>query len=242
VAILDGDPPQPMYEDENVTDNQANLLLCGISDHFLLNRVEIRRLLPDVRVINFETPMRQKDAKVHEFSTAVRYAKAEKRHIQMMRDNNYNPKEHKVDIILCALRKDAAKINIEELKKISGKEHQYCAKQSSGAALPASTSNLLILKVGAPVIFNNPCSLDTTDRQKGNRKVVNGARGIVVSCGTTGVVVALRNTKVSVRVDPVELYGSKKLQLPIQLPLATSLPTIGLSMIVWNQLAFVESL
>ena len=217
VAILDGDPPQPMHEDEK-TDNQANLLLCGISDHFLLNRVEIRRLLPDVRVINFETPMRQKDPKVHEFSTAVRYAKAERRHIQMMRDNNYDPTKHKVDIILCALRKDAARINIEELKKISGKEHQYCANQSSGAALPAIISNLLILKVGAPVIFNKKCSLDTTDKQKGKRQVVNGARGIVVSCGTTGVVVALRNTKVSVRVEPVELYGGKNIvQLPIQL-------------------------
>lgn len=118
VAILDGDPPQPMHEDDSVSDIAANVQLCTISQHFLLNRSEIRRLLPDVRVVQFETPMRLRDSKVHSLSNAVRHAKAEKCHIQQMCDNPYDPKKQKVDIILCALRKDAAKINSTELKNI----------------------------------------------------------------------------------------------------------------------------
>ncbi len=45
---------------------------------------------------------------------------AEKCHIQQMRkrDNPYDPKKQKVDIILSALRKNAAKINSNELKTI----------------------------------------------------------------------------------------------------------------------------
>jgi len=101
-----------MHEDDSVSDIAANVQLCTISQHFLLNRSEIRRLLPDVRVVQFETPMRQRDPKVHALSNAVRHAKAETMHIQQMRDNPYDPRTSEVDIILCALRKDAAKINL----------------------------------------------------------------------------------------------------------------------------------
>ena len=124
VAILDGDPPQPMHEDDSVSDIAANVQLCTISQHFLLNRSEIRRLLPDVRVVQFETPMRQRDPKVHALSNAVRHAKAETMHIQQMRDNPYDPRTSEVDIILCALRKDAAKINLFNLKNILSQEYK----------------------------------------------------------------------------------------------------------------------
>ena len=223
LAILDGDPPQPMHEDDNVSDSQANFLLCGIRDHFLLNRSEIRQLLPDVRIVHFETPMRQKDPKVHELSTAVRYAKAEKRHIQMMRENEYEPKKHKVDIILCALRKHAQKINIAELRKLPGQEHQYFPKTSRGA-VQAGASTPMILKIGAPVLFIKACPCGTTDTKKGKRKVVNGARGHVTSCDANGIFVALVNTKVQVRVEAIQLYDGKDFyQLPIQLGWATTI-------------------
>jgi hypothetical protein len=85
LSILDGDPPQPMHEDDKVSDAHANVQLCGINDHFLLKRDEIYRLLPEVRVVLFETPMRQKDPKVHALSHAVRHASAEAKHVQQMR-------------------------------------------------------------------------------------------------------------------------------------------------------------
>jgi hypothetical protein len=222
VPILDGDPPQPMHEDDDVSESQANVLLCGLSDHLLLSRIEIRRILPDIRIINFETPMRQKDPQVHELSTAVRYAKAQKHHIELMRQNEYDPKKHNVDIIICALRKDAAKINCDRLKQLPGKHYEYWSKSTS-SAVPLTTKGIpLILKVNAPIFFNKSHTWCTNDNRK--RKVVNGTRGIIHSCDATSVVVALKNTKVNVRVEAIQLIDGKNMcQLPIQLGWATTI-------------------
>lgn len=222
VPILDGDPPQPMHEDEDVSDSRANLLLCGLTEHLLLNRTEIRRILPDIRIIHFETPMRQKDPQVHELSTAVRYAKAQKHHIELMRQNEYDPKKHNVDIIICALRKDAARINDDRLKQLPGKQYEFLAKSTSSAAPLTTKSIPLILKVNAPIIFNKGHKWITMDNR--TRKVVNGTRGIIHSCDATSVVVALNNTKVKVRVVAIQLIDGKNIcQLPIQLGWATTI-------------------
>jgi hypothetical protein len=221
VPILDGDPPQPMHEDEDVADSHANLLLCGLSDHLLLSRTEIRRILPDIRIIHFETPMRQKDPLVHELSTAVRYAKTKIHHIELMRQNEYDPKKHKVDAIICAMRKDAARINYDRLKQLPGRPYEYWSK--STGTVPLATKGIpLILKVNAPIIFNKGHTWYTIDNIE--RKVVNGTRGIIHSCDETSVVVALNNTKVKVRVQAIQLIDGKNMcQLPIQLGWATTI-------------------
>jgi hypothetical protein len=219
VAILDGDPPQPMHEDDSVSDIEANVQLCTISQHFLLNRIDIRRLLPDVRVVQFETPMRQRNPKVHSLSNAVRHAKAEKCHIQQLRDNPYDPNKHKVDILLCALRKDAAKINSDELQKILSKEHKYLQKS---AFMNVRRMNPVVLKVGAPVVFTKTHTWNTADVKKSERKVVNGTRGHVENCDIDGITVCLLNSKVKVRVVAIE-SDDKGSQLPIQLGWATTI-------------------
>jgi hypothetical protein len=69
VAIIDGDPPQPMHEDD-ISESQANLDLCGITDHFLLNRNEIRHLLPDIGLRAIAAPLEIRGVHVvHQFPT-----------------------------------------------------------------------------------------------------------------------------------------------------------------------------
>jgi hypothetical protein len=136
-----------------------------------------------------------------------------------MRENPYDPKKTKVDIILCALRKDATKINSDELKSFVGQEHKYV---QNSAFQSVRKVNTVILKVGAPVLFTKTHVWFTADAKKNKRKVVNGTRGHVEQCDADSVIVCLLNTKVKVRVQRIE-SDDKGSQFPIQLGWATTI-------------------
>ena len=136
-----------------------------------------------------------------------------------MRENPYDPKKQKVDIILCALRKDATKINSDELKSFVGQEHKYV---QNSAFQSLRKVNTVILKVGAPVIFTKSHVWLTADAKQNKRKVVNGTRGHVEQCDADSIIVCLLNTKVKVRVQKIE-SDDKGSQFPIQLGWATTI-------------------
>ena len=228
LSILDGDPPQPMHEDDKVSDAHANVQLCGINDHFLLKRDEIYRLLPEVRVVLFETPMRQKDPKVHALSHAVRHASAEAKHVQQMRNNEFNPQKHSVDIVLCALKRDSMLINSNNLKLLSGKEYIFTPIVTTNVPY-ASSSHPLILKIGAPVIFVKACKVQIVGKMGRTRNIVNGSRGIIESCDDNGkfVIIILTNINIKVRVEAVPIDGERFSQIPVQLGWATTIKKAG---------------
>jgi hypothetical protein len=227
ICLMDGDPPQPMHEDEK-DDHLTNRQLCGIQDHILLKHSVIEHLLPEVRVVLFETPLRQLDKRVHDFSNAVRHGQARQSHVQLMRSNPYIPGTTSVDIMLCSLRKDMARHNMTNLNGLPGNVQTIVAKCLGSSSVQDVTSCALRLKVNAPVLFSKALTLNVNKKVE-NRHVANGTRGIILFIDRDIILVALSGKKLVVEVERVKVFkrGLAYEQFPLELGWATTIKRAG---------------
>ena len=227
ICILDGDPPQPMHEDDS-DDIASNHHLCSIKDHILLNHSAIERLLPEVRIVNFEIPMRQKDAKVQSLSNAVRHAKADKTHVQYMRQNPYIEGKTPVDITLCSLRKDMILVNNTMLAAMKSNAQVFVAIPIEASTPKDVACYALHLKIDAPVLFNKAQTLKIS-RKTTERDVANGTRGTIVKLEKDKVLVKLLRNNLVVEVVR-SLYFKKRVkyeQYPLDLGFSTTIKRAG---------------
>jgi hypothetical protein len=226
ICLLDGDPPQPMHEDDQ--DHSSNRQLCEIQDHILLKHTVIQHLLPEVRVVLFETPLRQLDKSVHDFSNAVRHGQAKLSHVQLMRSNPYIPGKTSVDIILCSLRKDMALHNMTNLNGLPGNVQTIVAKCLTSPSHQDLNSYALRLKVNAPVLFSKALKLKVHKTIE-QRHVANGTRGIILLIDPNFILVALSGKKLVVQVERVQFFkrGLAYEQFPLDLGWATTIKRAG---------------
>jgi hypothetical protein len=229
ICLMDGDPPQPMHEDEQ-EDHSSNRQMCSIQNHILMKHTTIQHLLPEVRVVVFETPKRQLDKNVHALSNAVRYGQAKPCHIQQMRSNPYVPGVTKVDIILCSRRNDMAHHNKTNLDGLPGQVQLVDAKPVGLTSAHNVVSYALRLKVNAPVLFSKGLLLKV-HKTSDQRKIVNGARGTILKISADIILVALSGKNLVVEVERERFLKRRLrleyLQFPLDLGWATTIKRAG---------------
>jgi hypothetical protein len=227
ICLMDGDPPQPMHEDEQ-EDRSSNHQVCSIQNHILMKHTTIQHLLPEVRVVVFETPKRQLDKNVHALSNAVRYGQAKPCHVQQMRSNPYVPGVTKVDIILCSRRNDMAHHNKTNLDGLPGQVQLFDAKPVGSTSARDVVSYALRLKVNAPVLFCKGLLLKV-HKTSDQRKITNGARGTILKICADIILVALSGKALVVEVERERFLkrGLEYLQFPLDLGWATTIKRAG---------------
>jgi hypothetical protein len=227
-CILDGDPLQPMHEDES-EDASSNRQLCAIKDHILLKPAAMQMLLPEVRIVVFDIPMRQKSPKVQCIPNAVRFGKADKTHVQHMRLNPYISGVTQVDMILCSFRKDMIICNTANLEAMKGNSQTILATPIQACAHKDVVRFALQLKIDAPVLFNKAQTLDISGKIMEQRDVVNGTRGTIVKIENDTVLVRLRGNNLIVKVKRIA-YSKKHFkyeQYPLDLGFSTTIKCAG---------------
>ena len=224
ICLMDGDPLQPMHED----DSEDHRQLCATQDHILLKHSVIHHLLPEVRVVMFETPKRQLDEAVHDLSNAVRQGQAKRCHVQKMRSNPYLPGTTVVDIIICSLRKDMFRHNKTNLDCLPGQVQTFCAKRTALTKTQDLASYALRLKVNAPVLFCQALKLKVNNKIQ-QRQIANGTRGTILKFDGEIILVAIFGTTLVVEVERVKIFKRRLEfeQFPLDLGWATTIKRAG---------------
>jgi hypothetical protein len=172
--------------------------------------------------------MRQKDAKVQSLSNAVRHAKADKTHVQYMRQNPYIQGKTPVDITLCSLRKDMILVNTRMLAAMKSNAQVFVAIPIEASTAKDVACYALHLKIDAPVLFNKAQTLKIS-RKTAERDVANGTRGTIVKLEKDKVLVKLLRNNLVVEVVR-SLYSKKRVkyeQYPLDLGFSTTIKRAG---------------
>ena len=197
-----------------------------------MKHTTIQHLLPEVRVVVFETPKRQLDKNVQALSNAVRYAQAKPCHVQQMRSNPFVPGVTKVDIILCSRRNDMAHHNKTNLDGFLGQVQLVDAKPIGSTSAQDVVSYALRLKVNAPVLFRQGLHLKV-HKKSDRRKIANGARGTILKISEDIILVALSGKNLVVEVERERFLKHRLtnrlefLQFPLDLGWATTIKRAG---------------
>lgn len=119
-----------------------------------------------MEVVMLTTGFRQKDEVYRGILNEIRVNKRTKHNIHILNQLcYYEPNEWDgPDITLCMTNARAQQINSAELRKIKEPEFSFKAKFTEGFKLKIVTPELLVLKVGARVMFTKIVTIGLTDR------------------------------------------------------------------------------